>query len=496
MALSGPEALRSLDDAIRDIRQEEADASKRVARGAERVTKIRENEAGLFRRLAKVRLEPEVQAEIEGRLLRAEREARKMLEDHAEKVSTAEKDIKVLDKQIADLARVRRDAVAEMDAQQEKLRSLSAEIAKAIASEPEYATQRENADRLSAVANESLKKTNQAEQDRETKGKPYRDDPLFMYLWESGYETRNYRANNLIRWVDSMVARMTGYQQARPNFAMLNDIPMRLREHTDRQMKLAEEAEARLDVLESKAIAKAGGGPVKQALEKAQLRIEQIDTEMVEAEDNRDKLTRLLTDMAEGRDPAFTAAVDNLARAMESQRDLSLLIAEARRTSTPQDDAILAQIDDARLRAVDEETETRELRDRLKVLATRRRELEDIEFEFKKSRFDDPRSTFRKDDLTGDLLSEFLKGAITASTYWGHWQRSQDWRAGTSDWGGGFGLPRGGRNSSWPTSMGSTNWGKLPGGSRGGSSGSGFSRPRTGSKGTRRHGGFKTGGSF
>lgn len=495
MALNGPEALRSLDDAIRDIRQEEAEVSKRVSRGAERVTKIRSNEAELFRRLAKIRLEPAVQEEIEGRLLRAEKAARDVLAGQAKHIAEAEAEIKKLDKSVAEMSKTRRTALAEVDAQQDKLKALSAEIARAIADNPDYATQREKTDDLRAVANESLKKTNQAERDRETKGKPYRDDPLFMYLWESGYETRNYRANNLVRWLDSMVARMVGYYEARPNFAMLNDIPMRLREHTDRQVGLAEAAEGRLDDMEAEAVAKAGGGPMKAALEKAQATIEQIDAEMVEAEDRRDKQARALSDLAEGRDPAFAAAVENLARALEGQSDLTALMADARRTATPVDDTIIAQIDDARLRAVDEETETRELRDRLKVLANRRRELEDIEFEFKKSRFDDPRSTFRQDDLVGDLLSEFLKGAISASSYWGQWQRSQNWRAGTTDWGGGFGLPRGGRNSATQSSKSSSNWGKLSGGSRGSGGGS-FSRPRSGSRGTRKHGGFKTGGSF
>ncbi len=494
MALSGPEALRSLDDAIRDIRVEEAEVSKRVARGAERLTKIRSNEAELFRRLAKVRLTPEVQAEIDGRLLNAEKAARDVLNGHAKQISDAESAVKKLDRTIADLAKARRGAVDEVNVQQEKLRDLSSDIARAIADNPDYAAQKLKADELRAVAAESEKKTAQAEADREAKGKPYRDDPLFMYLWESGYETRNYRANNLVRWLDSMVARMVGYHDARPNFAMLNDIPLRLREHTKRQIELAEAAEARLDEMEEEAITKAGGGPMKKALEAAQARIEQIDKDMVEAEDARDKQTRALSELAEGHDPAFAEAVANLARAMEGQSDLTSLMADAKRTATPEDDAIVAQIDDARLRAVDEENETRELRDRLKVLANRRRELEDIEFEFKKQRFDDPRSTFRQDDLVGDLLSEFLKGAISASSYWGHWQRSQDWRAGTSDWGGGFGLPRGGRSSPSQSGMGSTNWGRLPGGSR--SPGGGFSRPRTGSRGTRKHGGFKTGGTF
>jgi len=487
MALSGPQALNSLDGAIRDIREEERDITTRVSRSAERIARTRENEAELFQRLANVRLEPAAQKEIGDRLSGAERAARDALAAHSELIGQSQTRIADLDETIAALARERHTILEDIDARQEELRAISGEIAQAMAADPDYEKQREKADALRAVANESLKKTEQAEADRESKGRPYRQDPLFMYLWEAGYGTRTYRANNLVRWADSMVARLVRFDRARPNFAMLKEIPLRLREHTERQIAMAEEAEARLDALEERAIATAGGGPIKDALTKAQARIEEIDAEMAAIEDERDQTTRELSDLVEGRDPAFQKATTALAEAMENKSDLSRLMEEARRTSTPEDDAILAQIDDARLRIVDEEQEIGKLRERLKVLAGRRRELEDIEWEFKKAHYDDPRSVFRRDDLTGDLLGEFLRGAITAATYWGHWQRSQDWRAGTSDWGGGFGLPRGGRSTSRPAS--GSSWSRA--GGRGG-----FSRPRTGSRGSRKSGGFRTGGSF
>ena len=68
MTLSGPQALRSLEEALRDIRREEDEISKRLARSAERLTKIREGEAELFRQLASVRLDANTQAELSGRL--------------------------------------------------------------------------------------------------------------------------------------------------------------------------------------------------------------------------------------------------------------------------------------------------------------------------------------------------------------------------------------------------------------------------------------------
>src|SRR5690606_30246220 len=121
----------------------------------------------------------------------------------------------------------------------------------------------------------------------------------------------------------------------------------------------------------------------------------------------------------------------------------------------------------ARLRAQEEESETRDQKARLKLLATRRRELEDIQYEFKKQGYDNPRSTFREDNLVGDVLTDFLRGAITAGGYWEMWRRSQNWTGGAPrrDDAGGFSWPDisfGG--GSRPSSGGfGGSWGRLPG---------------------------------
>ena len=524
MSISGPEALGSLDEALRDIRREEDEIAKRLARSNERIAKFRETEAELFRQLAMVRLDPITQAQLEGHISQAEAAARELMKRHAADLSATETRLTELDAAIQTLASTRAVSLAEIDKRQAELKVLSARIAAAVAKDPAYAAKRQEAQELQAIAAESLRKTQQAEADREQKGRPYRDDPLFIYLWERGYGTKAYRANNLVRWLDGLVADLAGFLKARPNFAMLNEIPLRLREHAERQVANAAAAEAAVDALETAAIDAAGGKPMREALEAAQTTIADIDARMVAAEDERDDKAKALRNLAQGSDPAFAQALAALAQGL-GREDMQTLLAEARRTRTGQDDTLIAQIDDARVKVREEEAETQGERDRLKTLAARRRELEDIQFEFKKARFDDPRSTFREDKLVGDLLNDFLRGGITAASYWEQWRRSQNWTAGTSDWGGGIGLPNNGRSPwgevsdgkgfEWPRNDkdGGFEWPDISfGGSstktnKGGSSGDlwnrpsrgdsgGFSRPRTGSAGTRKHGGFKTGGGF
>lgn len=482
--LSGPDALRSLDDAVRDVRREESDLAQKLARSAERVARLRENEAELFRQLAEVRLAPETRAELTGELSGAEKKAREMLARHAERLAESEETLKALDKTIAGLATERAGLLEKVDECQAELKGLGDRVAAEVSKDPAYEEKRKAAIELQSTAKHALEKTEQAEADREEKGRPYREDPLFMYLWEAGYGTRNYKANALIRWLDAKVARLCRYEKARPNFVMLNEIPLRLREHVERVQERAQAAEEELDALETAAIDAAGGKPVREALTAAQARIAAIDEEIVDAEDERDEAARSQRHLAQGRDPAFEDAVSALAQSLERE-DLRTLFAEARRTRTAEDDALLAQIDDVRLRLAEEEGETRDYQARLKTLGARRRELEDIEWEFKKSRFDDPRSTFREDRLARDALDEFLRGAITAATYWAMWRSSQGWKPGTSDWGGGVGLPRSGRSSSFP-----------PGDAFHWPSGDVFGRPRPGSRGSRKSGGFKTGGGF
>lgn len=542
MTLSGPDALRSLEEALRDVRREEDDIAKRLGKSAEMIAKIRATESELLRQLAKVRLSPDVQAELTGRLSTAETEARDKLKAHQSALSKAETSLNDHDRTIAGLAAERAELVAKATAHENELKAIAERVAGEASKSPDYAAKRQAADELVHVAEESMRKTQQAEADREQKGRPYRADPLFMYLWERSFGTKNYRANNLIMWLDGMVAGLVGYPEARPNFAMLNEIPLRLREHAERQKERAEAAMAEVRTLEEAAVDAAGGKPIREALRAANERIAAIDAETVEREDARDDAAKEQRELAQGNDPTFSSAVGALAESL-GRADVQTLLADARATRTEEDDAIVKQIDDARSRAKEEDDETTDQKVRLKTLAARRRELEDIQFEFKKQGFDNPRSTFREDDLVGDLLNDFLRGGLSAASYWDQWRKSQNWQGGVDPWrqndydnrrkrddddddddddrkrrgndspwgdfggnsGGGFSWPDssfGGGSSSGGRRSSNTNWGRLPGGFGGGfgggssGGGGGFSRPRTGSSGSRRTGGFKTGGGF
>lgn len=511
MSIRGPQALASLEEAMRDIRREEDEISRRVARSAERVTKIKESEAELFRQLAQLRLDPAIQAELDGQISTAESKARDMLRSHAQDVSKAEQLIGDVDGRRSELVERRNAVLARLDEQQAALQQLTQSLATTLRADPAFVAKRAETEELDRIAEQSRRKTEQVEADRDDKGKPYRDDPLFMYLWDAGYGTSRYTANTLVRYLDGLVANLVGFHKARPNYAMLTEIPLRLREHADQQEARVEAAEAELAAMEMTAVDAAGGKPIRAAIVAAQAEIERLDGQIVASEDQRDAAAAALQTLAAGRDPAFESAAGELAAAL-GREDIKTLLAEARQTRTGQDDTIVAQIDDARTRLREEEEESREQRERLKTLAARRRELEDIQWEFKKQRFDDPQSRFGEDRLVGDLLNDFLRGGISAASYWDQWRKSQNWAPG-AEWGAGYKSTRrsGPNNNPWPSdtgfrwpdnSVGGSGGRSGNGGFGGGwsgkpSGGGGFSRPRTGAMGGgKKGGGFRTGGGF
>ncbi len=520
MTLSGPEALRSLDEALRDIRREEDDIAKRLARSAEMVTKMREQEGELLTQLATVRLDPATQAELAGQISSAELKARDMLKSHETELAASADRLRGLDADIVRVTAERQQRQDEATRRNDELRALADRVRPQLANDPAFSARLASAQELAAIAAESVRKTEQAEKDREEKGKPYRDDPLFMYLWERGYGTKTYRANNLVAFLDGHVARLVGYPEARPNFAMLNEIPLRLREHAERQQQNARTAADEVAGLESAAIDAAGGKVARERLEQLSREIEAADEQIVALQDQRDEALKAQRELAQGSDPAFASAIKGLAEAL-GREDLKTLLAEARATRTGQDDTIVAQIDDVRQRVKEEDQETGDLKSRLKTLAARRRELEDIQYEFKKQGFDNPRSSFGKDDLVGDLLNDFLRGGISAANYWDQWRRSQRWTGPRDDWNfdqrfgrsddddddddrrdnpwGNFNWP----DNSFGGGSGRKNyggpgggWGRITFGKGGSGGGGGFSRPRSGSSGNRTGGGFKTGGGF
>ena len=110
------------------------------------------------------------------------------------------------------------------------------------------------------IAGNAERKASLADSDLAAKGKPYRDDPLFMYLWNKKHGQAEDVSGRLVRFFDRKVARLVGYHNARANYAMLNEIPLRLREHARRKQADVEAAKAQVSEIGGGGGEGGGGG--------------------------------------------------------------------------------------------------------------------------------------------------------------------------------------------------------------------------------------------
>ena len=429
MSISGPNALRAIEEALRDIRGDEDEITRRLSHSSELVMKLREQEGGLLNDLAASRLPPATAKTLSDTIRSALDKARLQLEANADALKAAEAKLESLDADLAKASAERASLEADAAKRDSELERLAAKVRPVLSGDLAFEEKRRIASRLATIAAESQNRAAQAEADREHEGQAYRDDKLFMYLRERGYSTKNYRANPLSGFFDGKLAELIGFPTARANFAALNELPLRYRDHTDAQKQKADAAAAELAALEQAAIDAAGGGAARTALHAIVTRIEEVDGHIVQLQDQRDDISRNQRELMQGGDPLMAAP--SLADVLGG--DTHALLSGARMTPDTADSIILQQLDDLRQRSNEEADETLEQKGRLKVLAQRRRELEDIQYEFKALSYDSPRSRFAEDGLIGNLLNEYLRGEMTAAVYWDRWRKNQSWDSGTSD---------------------------------------------------------------
>ena len=286
-------------------------------------------------------------------------------------------------------------------------------------------------------------KASQSEADLASKGKPYQEDAIFMYLWQRRYMTPDYRANRIIRSLDDWVARLIDYRETRADYHMLNELPVRLREHADQAAEEAERQQQALLALEKQVAEKDGLGALQTAMDKAEAHLQQINDEIEDYEKQYQELLGQKAGFAAGEDEHTQKAVEILAAELERE-DTIELYRQAQATPRPEDDVIVMQLH----KLQQEESEINERLSDLKADRQQQRkaleELSKLRSEFRRSNYDAGFSSFPANLGLGMLLGEMLRGGRSSGSAWDRIGDTQRWNfpeTGSRDGsrGGGFG---------------------------------------------------------
>ena len=476
---TGRQTLSSLESAIAKLHGEEGQLDGALRSAVGDAERLRRERGEALRELARIKLDEMTAGKLVENLDAGERRAVQILDDYRMRIAAATERREALLKEVGAAEAERHTAAAAVEGALEAVDTLRAQAEASVQATAEWRAAKAARDAVDAVAAEAEKKAAASEAELGAKQKPYDDDPLFAYLWRRHFGTSQYAGSGFAKSIDGMVAEFVGFADARPNYAALIEIPLRLREHATAKRAAVDEPQSVLSAIERRAMLAAGVETKEKALAEARHRLAVLD-------DTVEKKHGLLREVDQSRaalvsgdsNPAYNEALSTIAAA-DSKDDLRTLYVEARRTPTTADEAVVRQLEtiDATISKTD--TEIGRLRAAMVELSRRRAEVEQVRDKFRRTGYDHPQTTFENEGAISDTLSNILEGVVRSGVLWDLLRQGYKPRPtrGSPDFGGNsfpfpFPLPDGssGRGSSrgddWrePSSRGS--WSPGGGGSR------------------------------
>jgi chromosome segregation ATPase len=489
--LTGRDTLNHLSTTLRSARSELERLDRELQATSNSVAVNQQHQAHALRRMALTRLDAIRQGDVVERIDSADHEVQKVLHRRQdaivelnERVSAATNSLLVLEE--------RRDSLHdEVDTAAQALAEREADVQTALDSDAGFQAQLDVTREADAIAISAAEKAQVALEDRRDKGQPYESDELFIYLWNRGYGTSEYRANPLARSLDAWIARLCKYHDARPNYWLLLEIPKRLKEHAGRKRA---DADGELDALQTLEEIAAREGRVhtaKSSLVKLEQSQDEFDATIAQSEAELHALQSEQSQYAAGDDTYIAECLSLFAETLR-RSDVEDLTRLARSTMTPEDDAIVDDLRQLRRDNSDLQNELDRNRNLHQEHLRRVQELEKVRQQFKRNRYDDLRSGFDNGDLIVTMMRQVLGGAIRGGALWDvlrQYQRYRDVAGAWPDFGSG-GIARTGRRP--PAHRPTWHWPGRTSSSRRG----GFKLPRAPKAPRRGRGGFRTGGSF
>jgi chromosome segregation ATPase len=410
--ITGRQALLSIEEASNQLHKQELQLDQSLKSVTEEAARLRQERLETFRALAQHKFELLKNNRLINDLDAAERKVKAALAGLEQKWNTASGERNAA---LDDLQRVEveRNSCAEaVETAQAGLTKLQAEIAPSMANDREWLATKGNLERVEKLAGEAEKKAQQAESDRERKKVPYESDPLFMYLWRRKLGTSQYHAGFLTRFIDNKIAGLTDYRQARANYAMLNEIPERLREHANRKAQEIQAAQLALAAFEQDRLVMAGGGPLTSALAEGQARLAACEARVAELRQRLAALDQQHEALSGSEYKGIYAQAVDAMMQNDLSDDIQILMREAQRTPTGEDNALVQRIDRLNAMIAKADGEVAQARTDIRELARRRAEIERARIDFRQRGYDYPGTTFRNDSAFRDILGGILQGAV------------------------------------------------------------------------------------
>lgn len=415
--ISGRDNLQLINQHLQQAQAAQEDAGQRLAELQRQLNALHQESGECYRELAGLRLDTLQINRLVSRLDESDQAILKLLEKLKQARSDLQERIKATVSRKEQLEEQRKELERRRDEAGEAVQQQTEQTHGRLSETEGYRQQQERAEKAETVAGRAEEKAAQAEKDQLTKGKPYEADSLFMYLWKRRYLTAEYQAGWLGRRLDNWVAKHIDFQRNRANYHMLQELPRRLREHATKTRQTAELEAQALQRLEREAADADGLLALQARVEEAEKQLKRHDVQ-IEAEEMRHR--QLLQEQAgfsEGTDPLSKEVLDLQLAALQRE-ELSELLRKARATPRPEDDAIVARLQQIQDQQAQINAQIQSVSQYLHQQQRNLAELEELRRRYRQSGYDAYNSSFSGDFAMATLLGQLLGGLMNSDTVW------------------------------------------------------------------------------
>ena len=426
--ISGRQALGVIDESLNQERASIDTSDMRIAEVSRQLLELQQARVEDYRELARLRVDMMASGNTLSGIDTVERQVAAVLKARQSAEAELDARIPALQEERNGLEAVRETQRQALEEAADALDIAEAATQARLDADADYQAQEQRTREAERIAKHAEDKALHSEQEKDEKGQSYRDDALFMYLWERHYGTPQYRAWPVTRWLDTKVARLVGFEDARANYARLREIPVRLREHAEQKKRDAEAAFKVLRGLDENAREQDGIVALEAARDQQQASLEEIDARIEEAAERYRQLLARKEEFATGEDEHYRKAVDYVASELRRD-DTRELRRDAIATPFPDDDLVVNRLFEREQQVQQLETSLNELKRALRQQHKKLQELESLRADFRRRRYDQSGYSFSDGTLIAAMLGNFLNGMLDRDSLWRVLEQQQHYRS-------------------------------------------------------------------
>lgn len=421
---SGKEVLLSINSSMAQIKQYLEQSEEEINQLTQEQINLEKSESEQFRKLAGLRINLLASGDIIKRLDASERRAEELLETRKQTRKALKQKISLLAQQKETLEQQRDTQAQQVDDAIDELDKKEAEIQKKLSIDSNYQQHLQQSQNAERIATHAEEKTQLATDDKINKGKPYEQDPFFMYLWQRNYATDQYHANRLIRYLDKKIAHLCRYDKARANYNMLIELPVRLAEHAKSKRQHADETFQSLKILEQNAATANGIAQLAENLTNKEQALHKAEQDLDAHDEKALTLEHHEVAFVTGDDQEFQDIIKLLTTSFQYD-DLNTLYQDAAQTPMPEDDLIVQQLQRIKNSQQELIVSLAQQRQLLKQQQQRQMGLNSVQRLFKQSHYDAVTSVFSDAGKISLLLKQYLNGIFDSNHLWQQLQTMQ-----------------------------------------------------------------------